>query len=38
MMAVSRPPARLDVTPRQRRNPYINVEGRPSLFVISRDL
>jgi hypothetical protein len=38
MRAASRPLARLDATPRQRRNPYINVEGRPSLFVISRDL
>ena len=38
MIAAGRPLARLKATPRQRRNPYINVEGRPSLSVISRDL
>jgi hypothetical protein len=38
MMAAAGPGARHDATPRQRRNAYINVKGRPLLFVISRDL
>jgi hypothetical protein len=29
MMAASPPLTRLDAAPRQRRNAYINVEGRP---------
>ena len=38
MMAAGPPLTRLDAAPRQRRNAYINVQGRPLLFVISRDL